>query len=167
MSSQLVHLDECPGFSKALASGAVAVNADGPMPRSLGWRNVPNLAFKVVEIRSVAHVAKIAKSIVGSIVVDVVNNVRLLVVGKKPGDAVRVITLPFMRVGYVAIQQRVANWLASLPSRVGFAAMEQPGIRIVEDGFSNRVRDWVRFHLASMPYKMRSSSITMEAKHEH
>ena len=167
MSSQLVHLDERPGFRKALASRAVAVNANGPMSWAFGRRNVPNTAPLMQDVGPLGYIAKVAKAIVGGIVIDMVNNVRLFVMGKKPSNSVRVVAFPFVRVGYVAILQRVANWFASLPSRVGFAAVKQPGIRIVGDSIPNRVRDWVGFHLASVPYKLRSSSITMEGKHEY
>jgi hypothetical protein len=137
------------------------------MSWAFGRRNVPNPPPLMQDVGPLGYIAKVAKAIVGSIVIDMINNVRLFVVGKKPSNSVRVVAFPFMRVGYVAIHQRVTNWLASLPSRVGFAAVKQPGIRIVEDRLANRVRDWVCLHLASMPYKIRSSSITMEAKHEH
>jgi hypothetical protein len=159
MSSQLVHLNERPGFRKALSGRAVSMNANGPMAWAFGRRNVPNPAPLMQDVGPVGYIAKVAKAIVGSIVIDVINNVRLFVVGKKPSNSMRVVAFPFMRVGYVAILQRVADWLPGLPSRVRLQSVEQPGVRIVGDGISNRIRDCVGFHWASLPHKRKSRHI--------
>ena len=165
MIPQLVHFDIGPGFRKAFASCAVPVYANGPMARAFGWRKVPVPAPLVVDVSLLGDVAEIAQAVVRFVMVDVINNVRLLAVSKKPCDAMNVIPLAQVRVGYVAILQRVTNWLAGLPPRMGCQSVKQPGIRIVPDSITDRLRDWDRFHLASMPYRLRSLSITMEGKH--
>jgi hypothetical protein len=165
MTPQLVHFDIGPGFRKAFASCGVPVYANGPMARLFGWRKVPVPAFLIVDVSPLGDVAKVAQAVVGFVMVDVVNNIRLLAVSKKPCDAVSVIPFAQVRVGYVSILQRVTDWLAGLPPRMGFKSVKQPGIRIVPDSIADRLRNWDCFHLASMPYRLQSSSITMEGKH--
>ncbi len=112
------------------------------------WSEVPvdncnSLPIKL--IGRVVYVSEIAKSVVSSIVIKVVNHFGLLVVGKEPADTMGHVDLTFMLDSQVAVP-------SVPPSTPAFGFARYVGqltrARVIADVFFNRVRDNLGSHIA-------------------
>lgn len=107
----------------------------------------------VSDVSGLIDVAKIAKAVVGFVMVNVINDIRLLAMRDKPCNAVRPVTSAIESDVNVARGVKAASDTAS---RDAVGGADHPGkharARVVIKSIADRIRD--ALHLASMPYRL-------------
>jgi hypothetical protein len=105
-----------PSCSDVVASVKVSHAISGyNVPPALSRRIRPVNACHALPVQlvlSVINIAKVGYSIIGSVVIDMVNNVRLFAVNEKPSKAVAFVLDAFVRDSYVARGMNVSSFIA-------------------------------------------------------
>lgn len=116
-------------------------------------------AFVVDLIGRGVHVAKIAKSVIKRIAVYMVNNVRLLIVSKKPRNAVGQVALPVKKYDPVSGTALcgASNRSSSAVASANFIEY-LPCFGIVSEVMMNRIRNNLRSH-AELPLSLVRGSV--------
>lgn len=113
-----------------------------------------NLLAHVQKVGRIVNIAKVGYAIVSRVVIDVINNLGLFAVDKKPRNPVSHISNAVVRKKCVALSVRPSSALAGeLPGRV----VKMPCVGVIPQLREHSVGDWVRLHLASLPYKLGKS----------
>ena len=109
--------------------------------------NAPVVSRPVQLVGLMAYVSQIAQAIIGSVVIDMVDNVRLLAVSKEPSKPVGKPIRLLEGDGYVANSVNGTGSVSSLDAaRSVYLPLDMSCFRVIAKVFANGIRDNFRSH---------------------
>ena len=123
-----------------------AVASDICSPSASLPSNPPRRLFPVEAVLFVRDVSQVAKAVVHAVAVNVVNNIRLFAVSKKPSEAMRSITAPLVVDPQVSVADVDAN-RPDLTAESFCNSAYNPSFRVIGEVFYRRFWDTVESHI--------------------
>ena len=164
MSCSEVHMPVEVSQQNAVATGFRPVTTVGnPCATAVGSAleiNAPVVSRPVQLIGLMAYISQIAQSIIGSVVIDVVDNVRLLAVGKEPRQPVSKPDRFLKGDCYIALPINRASNVASLDAATPFdCPFDDSSFRVIVKEVTDRIRNNFRIHAESPLSLVRGSVV--------